>query len=68
MTERACKSCGKPMLLVKNAATGKWLPLDARAVVYQVDEDGLARKVDGHYVSHFNTCPQAGQHSKKGRG
>lgn len=61
-----CKSCGTEIIWIRTP-TGR-VPLDPRPPVYSVDfkrrGDMRGRKVQGHYVSHFATCPGADEHSK----
>ncbi len=62
-----CKSCKREILWAKTP-NGRAMPLDPAEVnlcEVQPGPDGLeiVRQVRGH-VSHFATCPQAGQHRK----
>jgi len=66
--DRRCRSCGVPIKFLVNRATGRKIPVDLKAAVYCLEDDGKLTKVDGYYVSHFSTCPQATQHTKKGGG
>jgi hypothetical protein len=72
MKTAPCKGCGKPIVFV--AAVGvegkRGLhPLDPRPPVYVItvwDQDGTpteAIRMNTAYVSHFATCPKAGQFS-----
>lgn len=73
-----CRSCNAPMIWAKNVATGRQNPLDANPEAegktrYIVRSDGretTCEKVteptdEPTYVSHFETCPNANQHSRK---
>jgi hypothetical protein len=69
-----CRSCGAPLLWAQTTA-GKNMPLDAAPTANGNIElrHGLARYVTPdanattpRYTSHFATCPNAGQHRKKG--
>lgn len=63
-----CRSCGASIRWVTNAATGKLIPLDARPVVrYTLSEDEKEATGQKFYASHFETCPNASGHSKKGK-
>lgn len=47
---------------------GGWIPLDAVAPCYEVQDIGggaCAERALTTYVSHFATCPQASQHSRR---
>lgn len=63
-----CRSCGADVIWAQTSK-GRHIPLDA---VPASDgnillTDGIARVVDpgqGHFVSHFVTCPQAHQWRK----
>lgn len=35
-----CRKCGAPILFVRSAKNGKWLPLNEGLVEYKADEDG----------------------------
>lgn len=64
-----CKSCGAPL---EWAAIGeKRVPLDSRAPCYRRernDRGGIEWSRDrDSFVSHFATCPNANEHSRKGR-
>jgi len=66
MDRDTCKSCGKEILWGKMAG-GRSAPFDAKAgTILLEDRDGTKgpRYVRGH-VSHFATCPQAGDWRKK---
>lgn len=63
-----CKECGKDIIWATNPATGKHVPLDAKAVVYKIE----AREVEGKEVylalqnpdfkvTHWATCPKANE-------
>ena len=72
-----CQSCGRAIIWA-TSPTGARLPLDARPVtVYGVaPQEGYATPLAGKadrldhspvYISHFLTCPNAGQHSHQRR-
>jgi hypothetical protein len=68
VSTRPCKLCNRDLIFAVNRATGKTIPLDAKAHVYRVVESDAIRAED-YYVSHFFTCPEANQFSgsrKKG--
>lgn len=54
------ESCRKPIIYLKNPATGKTVPVDAETV--GADHDHYDREL-GH-VSHFLTCTAPGRFSK----
>ncbi len=62
----ACKSCGAPIVWGKTFA-GKSVPLDPPEKRYIKLTDGVAfgrlRMVET-WLSHFATCPNAGQHRR----
>lgn len=73
MKTSPCKGCGNPVVWAINPATGKTVPLDPAGIIYKTVEMGdgsiVAVRVDredGYMVSHFQTCPKAGQFSKGG--
>jgi hypothetical protein len=64
---RACRACGAPLMLVAGPNQRK-IPLDLRAGhVYRVRKDLLGNAVaelePEAFVSHFRTCPAAGDFS-----
>ncbi len=64
-----CRGCGNPIIWAQNPDTGKKVPLDAKAIVYDVTyhENGgevIVTRSMQSYVSHFNTCPKANDFSK----
>ncbi len=68
-----CKSCGKEIVWGVTEA-GTKVPLDPSPAVYQIDSVDLAyqsdckvRRTKSAMVSHFITCPNATQHSKKNK-
>ena len=75
-----CSTCGRAIIWT-SSPTGARLPLDARPATgyYLRPEPGdptphaepLKVAVNGEalriYVSHFMTCPQAADHSRRGR-
>ena len=62
-----CKGCGRKMFWGKTAE-GKSIPLDASAPVYLLNHSsGVAERVHDIFVSHFSTCPKAGDFSKGGK-
>jgi len=66
-----CKSCGRDILFARNVKTGRVMPLDPRAPVYRVQQDGsrqlAALPEKGALVSHFATCAHANKHSRSRR-
>ena len=70
-----CKGCGKEIVFAdiadeKGILTGKRVPLDTAAPVYQVDAsqkagqpERVAYRRRDTFVSHFVTCPKANQFS-----
>lgn len=67
MNQRPCKGCGKPIIFAKNE-TGKIVPLDARAPVYEIKKDFDGESVasltqENFYVSHFSICSKANDFS-----
>ena len=58
-----CHSCGAAILWIKSAKSGKGIPVNTTRVQVVTPEG----KVVGGFVSHFATCPQAGQHRKEKR-
>ena len=67
-----CKGCGRKILWARTD-DGRAIPLDAVAPVYEVAtvesaERGdtlVARRATDSFVSHFVTCPNRQQFSKK---
>ncbi len=68
---RPCKRCGMTIVFIQNAATGNMIPAQAIRVVYERRPDGKLQKVERDdlklYVSHFETCPEAGEFRRKKR-
>ena len=65
---KPCMGCGRPIIWALNPTTGKKVPLDAKAIVYDVthhegDGDVIVERAINAYVSHFNTCPKANSFS-----
>ena len=72
-----CRSCGRPVLWVRSAATGSIMPLDAEPTedgnVILVGDQAHVLKGDlfepmlegPRYLSHFATCVGAAQHRKR---
>jgi hypothetical protein len=60
----ACRedSCRKPLIWLKNPATGKSVPVDAETV-----EATDTEYVSGRHVSHFKTCTAPNRFSKGSR-
>jgi predicted RNA-binding Zn-ribbon protein involved in translation (DUF1610 family) len=54
-----CKSCRAQIIWFRTLA-GKNMPVDADTVEPEDDDLDLSR-----HVSHFSTCPQAGQHRRR---
>ncbi|MGH9001955.1 MAG: hypothetical protein ACRDYV_02390 [Acidimicrobiia bacterium] len=70
-----CRSCGAPVLWVRMAGTGRWMPLDQdpdpRGTVYLAGGKGRtlapgATPATGGptYRSHFASCPDADHHRR----
>jgi hypothetical protein len=57
-----CRTCNAPIVWLKTPS-GKNMPVDAGSV--EPDDD---RYMAGKHVSHFATCPQAGQHRRRQSG
>lgn len=57
----ACReeSCKKPIIWLRNPATGKSVPIDAETV-----EASDAEYVKGRHVSHFKTCKAPNRFSR----
>lgn len=69
MTRRPCKSCGRELTFARST-DGKVIPLDMVAPVYELELDRdtgqmLAIRTTSAHVSHFATCPDATQHSRR---
>lgn len=71
-----CRGCGRPIEWVQTD-DGKKIPLDLSAPIYEGRDGALVRvrlwpvderRVMGPAVSHFATCPKAGDFAKGGRG
>jgi len=64
-----CSSCGAFIVWFRTA-TGKSMPVDPNPVDngnLKLDDSGrlvVVKPGEGTHVSHFSTCPQAGQHRK----
>lgn len=64
---RGCKLCDRPIVLLKDVSTGKWVPVDlesVRSAVVVVDDkqSGGVRVVA---TPHWATCPHAEEFRKK---
>lgn len=63
---RPCKACGCPLAFV-TGPNGKKLPLDLRSTTYVIKKDmtghAVAQASPEAWVSHFKTCPKAGDFS-----
>lgn len=55
---KRCRSC-RAQIIWFRTASGKNMPVDAGTVEPDDDELDLSR-----HVSHFSSCPQAGQHRR----
>jgi hypothetical protein len=66
---RPCKRCGMTIVFIENEASGKRIPAQAIRTVYELGTDGKLHKLDKpqiqRYVSHFETCPKAGEFRRK---
>ena len=69
-----CKSCGAKFDWYQVAETGKWMPVDSEpSPDGNVRIDVVANKASvvepgSHhvlYLSHFATCPKAGEHRRR---
>lgn len=64
-----CRSCGKPVVMARNKATGNLIPLDVDTQVYltarengEITCEATAWRL---MISHFSVCPDATKHSKR---
>lgn len=76
-TKAKCSTCHRDIIW-SISPNGARLPLDARPVTaYRLVEPDILRQGDAPqavkvedvvkvYVSHFTTCPQAAEHSRRG--
>lgn len=69
MSRRPCRSCGVELIFAKTA-DGKTVPVDARQhPIYRIVATGggnyLAERIESARISHFVTCPNATEHSRK---
>ena len=70
MTARPCRGCGRELTFAPGPS-GKTLPLERVRNVYIISVTGEAILVPtdaigrDRYISHFETCPQAGRFSRK---
>lgn len=56
-----CRGCNAPIIFVRTAAKGKFMPLDAKAERrIWIDKKGLAHSVTV-YVAHHSVCPKAAE-------
>jgi hypothetical protein len=71
---RPCSTCGMTIEFIEGP-NGKAIPAQKIRRIYTLHEGKLdplglhvplGRLDSTFYVSHFETCPQAGQHSRKG--
>lgn len=65
-----CKGCGKKIIWGMTE-DGKVIPLDKVPPVYEVfygfemaNKLPLIKRKEGHYVTHFATCPKANEFSR----
>ena len=62
-----CQGCGADIEFVKSKTTGKAMPIDPAskekrvAIVSVNDDDEKEARVLDTYISHFATCPKAGE-------
>ena len=63
----SCRSCGAEIFWVEMVDTGKRMPIDSHPIERRVvlSQDGKRGAVRSVGVSHFETCPHAGQHRKR---
>lgn len=63
---RPCKKCRATIEMIENRASGKQIPAQKVRSVYILVEGKLTKLELGRdlYVSHFETCPDAGEFTK----
>ena len=65
-----CRSCRRGIVWITMKGTGKRMPVDADSIeqrVVLVDTgEGIVGEIMRTGVSHFATCPNAGQHRRRG--
>jgi len=66
-----CKGCGKPILFARDEK-GTMQVLDPRAPIFSfnggdLDGEFQVHRAEGHFVSHFATCPKANQFGKSAK-
>lgn len=68
MSQAVCRACTRKLLWAKNEH-GKWVPLDAGMIVYQIDPTDPQKCVrnPSAFVTHFQTCPYANNFSQHQR-
>lgn len=62
-----CTGCGRPIIWARNGE-GKRICLDAIAPVFavaRIEQQAIATRRQDSFVSHFATCPNANQFSKR---
>jgi hypothetical protein len=64
-----CKGCGAPILWGITAEGGRHIPLDAKAekrfILVARSHGAPAALMRDTYVSHFATCPKAGEFRRR---
>lgn len=65
---KPCSGCGRAIIWAQNPDTGKKVPLDATAIVYDVTHhegagEVVVARTHTSFVSHFNTCTKANSFS-----
>lgn len=61
MPSSECRSCGQPIIWVKMKKSGKAMPCDPKIVTIFNDQ---GQSFTGR-LSHFGTCPEAKEWSRK---
>jgi hypothetical protein len=65
-----CKACGKPVIFASDMIRGTCQILDASAPVYSYEiRNGhtVCARLENAAVSHFATCPNANDFSRKSK-
>lgn len=69
-SDRRCAECRAELVFMRNAKTGKLMPLQKVTTVYHEVADGKvdlvakAKPRRPFYVSHFQTCPNPGRFTR----
>jgi hypothetical protein len=72
MTTRPCRACGREITFAPGP-NGKEIPLERITDPYSLDWNPVSERFEAvprsfaedTYISHFKTCPVAGEFSKK---